>query len=252
MPKWDKDYNNIRYENRGPFGVKMFNKKTNLDITDEVNAEVDKQQKAARDNKPFQSILDKKLFNNWGADKVKTVKKKIMDLPFAPSRVKANQMLSAKFDSETGRFYNENGDVFKTAKEAIKHNEEIDKAFGKQDQVPKQMNDIDRIYSVSTPAEKAQMRREFKGRYNFNRRKFIDADEKPKVEPVKLNYQNIELPTKTPAPVPAAPVPQEDLRDTITRLANERAEREKRKFIENNGSEGLAAAFLSRGGLIDD
>ena len=56
----------------------MFNKKTNLDITDEVNAEVDKQQKAARDNKPFQSILDKKLFKNWGADKVKTVKKKIM------------------------------------------------------------------------------------------------------------------------------------------------------------------------------
>ena len=56
MPKWDKDYNNIRYENRGPFGVKMFNKKTNLDITDEVNAEVDKQQKAARVNKPFQSI----------------------------------------------------------------------------------------------------------------------------------------------------------------------------------------------------
>ena len=93
MPKWDKDYNNIRYENRGPFGVKMFNKKTNLDITDEVNAEVDKQQKAARVNKPFQSILDKKLFKNWGADKVKTVKKKIMDLPFAPSRVKANQML---------------------------------------------------------------------------------------------------------------------------------------------------------------
>ena len=27
---------------------------------------------------------------------------------------------------------------------------------------------------------------------------------------------------------------------------------EKRKFIANNGSEGLAAAFLSRGGLIDD
>ena len=71
-------------------------------------------------------------------------------------------MLSAKFDADTGRFYNENGDVFKTAKEAIKHNEEIDKAFGKQDQVPKQMNDIDKIYSVSTPAEKAQMRREFK------------------------------------------------------------------------------------------
>ena len=29
------------------------------------------------------------------------------------------------------------------------------------------MNDIDRIYSVSTPAEKAQMRREFKGRYTL-------------------------------------------------------------------------------------
>ena len=126
-------------------------------------------------------------------------------------------------------------------------------------------NDLDLMYYAADPREKANMRKEFKGRYNFNTGKFVENtmtpftdafqrvvnkkyDEPPKQE-VKQSSFNLDIPS---SPQKAQPKVEEDLSITIARLAEERADRERQQIINTYGESGLAAALMQQKGLIDD
>ena len=129
------------------------------------------------------------------------VKATLKDLPFAMARAEANKLMSYRYNPTTGTFMNDNGDETKDAKAAVKYNKELDDVLGSQNQVSetkskiqkkifpnkkltKPLSQIDLIYAVSDPKEKAEMRREYK---DWN---FVLKREKPKIE------------TKMPTPVP--------------------------------------------------
>ena len=126
-------------------------------------------------------------------------------------------------------------------------------------------NDLDLMYYAADPREKANMRKEFKGRYNFNTGKFVENtmtpftdafqrvvnkkyDEPPKQE-VKQSSFNLDIPS---SPQKAQPKVEEDLSITIARLAEERADRERQQIINTYGESGLAAALMQQKGLIDE
>ena len=127
-------------------------------------------------------------------------------------------------------------------------------------------NDLDLMYYAADPREKANLRKEFKGRYNFNTGKFVENtmtpftdafqrvlnkkyDEPPKQEE-KQTSSILDLPKSSPQK--AQPKVEEDLSITIARLAKERADRERSNFIKQFGDSGIAAAMLEQKGLLDD
>jgi len=141
------------------------------------------------------------------------IKATLKDLPFAMARAEANKLMSYTYNPTTGTFMNANGDETKDAKSALKHNKELDDALGSQNQVSetkakiqkkifpkknfkKPLSDIDLFYAVADPAEKAQMRREYKD-YNFVLKKHKTPE--PVVTPTKA-FIDYRLPTP---PLPA-------------------------------------------------
>ena len=171
---------------------------------------------------PFETAFD----NVTGKNK-KEAKKLVggFDYATAQSRDILSQSMTYKFNSSTGKFHNENGDVVSTAKEAVKLNDELvkDGFTGNEAQQirtaakqkiakPKQkLSDLDLFYEVGSPKEKAEMRREYKD-YNFYRRKFKKDIVEP-IKPIKLNldyglaeYENIHKTPVTPPPKPAVKV----------------------------------------------
>ena len=127
-------------------------------------------------------------------------------------------------------------------------------------------NDLDLMYYAADPREKANMRKEFKGRYNFNTGKFVENtmtpftdafqrvvnkkyDEPPKQE-VKQTSSILDLPEKSPQK--AQPKVEEDVETIVKRLSDERANRERQQIIKTYGDGGLAAALLQQKGLLDE
>jgi len=191
----------------------------------------------------FQSLLPKE-----------EIKSTLKDLPFATARAKANKLMSYKFNATTGKFHNENGDAVNTATEAVKKNEELDKVFGKQNQVSttrktiqkklypgvkKQLSDIDLFYEASDPKEKSEWRKEVP-EYNFDRRKF-----KKDLAREELLKMPIDTSFLTPFEKPEVTqeksrVPQEDIGEYIKRRANERLQKERDSYIKSYGVHGIA------------
>ena len=162
---------------------------------------------------------------SWADEKKspnKEVKATLKDLPFAMARAEANKLMSYRYNPTTGTFMNDNGDETKDAKAAVKYNKELDDVLGSQNQVSetkakiqkkifpnkkftKPLSQIDLIYAVADPAEKAQMRREYKD-YNF-----VLKREKPKKIETKMP-----TPVPTPTIVPVVNVvPEEEPKKTI-------------------------------------
>ena len=161
----------------------------------------------SKDKKMIKNIkktLFPKTMNKINRDKnTKYVQDTLRDLPFATMRAEANKRMSYKFDSSTGRFFNENGDSVKTMKEAVKINKENDDAFGPIDQVKRSKTDIQLIYDTSDPRGKATLRKEFPS-WNFKKDKVKQSYEQ-KEDRVKLNYADVPNYIPTPPPPPLAP-----------------------------------------------
>ena len=237
---------------------------------DEVNTakeaiELNKELDAAFSDKPQQLELP---FNKPKIDKpadVETMNKALNKYRLPNDQIPTNDNTSREFQSSINKpkpKYRFN--LAEDGKDNVptpKPSKFIDRKTGKF-----RGNDLDLMYYAADPREKANMRKEFKGRYNFNTGKFVENtmtpftdafqrvvnkkyDEPPKQE-VKQTSSILDLPEKSPQK--AQPKVEEDVETIVKRLSDERANRERQQIIKTYGDGGLAAALLQQKGLLDE
>ena len=111
----------------------------------------------------------------------------------------------------------------------------------------KKMSDTDLIYAVASPQDKALMRRDYKD-YDFVKREFKEDNKfNSDFETAKRKaYQVLTTPevkpevTKEPV-VQQRVIPQEDIRETIRRKADETLVRQQKEYAKEYGVHGIAS-----------